>query len=355
MNLDDYGFNKTIETYLTEHNLNNFEIGRIISQHKERYTVITAKGEFDAEITGNIRYTAQSRNDFPAVGDWVALIIYDSGISIIHNILPRFSLIARQAINQYGEIQIIASNIDYALLVQAVDRDYNINRLERYLSICNSSKITPFIILTKTDLIDNTALNEIINNITHRIKDVRIIALSNTTQQGYDTLRQAFIKGKTYCMLGSSGVGKSTLLNNLSGKIIMKTGLISDSTSKGRHISSYRELVVLENGGILIDNPGMREVGIIDNDKGLENTFDYIIQLSEQCKYKDCTHTNEKGCAIIDALNKNILNKDSYNNYLKIEKEKSFFKSTVAEKRKKDKEFGKMIKNYKNELKNNKY
>lgn len=347
MRLEDLGYNDEIENFRMEHNLENFEIGRVISEHRERYIIKTINGEFEAEITGNMRFNAKNRADFPAVGDWVTLTTYESDFAIIHNILPRFSTIKRQAIGQFGEVQIIATNIDYAFLVQAVDRDFNINRLERYLTICNSSKVKPIIILTKTDLIDEIQINEIVNSIKIRIKNVPIIPISNETKKGYEAINTIIEKGKTYCMLGSSGVGKSTLLNNLSGKMLMRTDAISLSTNKGKHVTSHRELIILENGGILIDNPGMREVGIADTASGLETTFDRIGRLSGNCRFKDCTHTNEKGCSVLEAVEKGEIDKASYENYLKMEREKAHFESTLEEKRKKDKDFGKMVKTFK--------
>ena len=168
---------------------------------------------------------------------------------------------------------------------------------------------------------------------------------------GFDALKATVEKGKTYCMLGSSGVGKSTLLNILAGRIIMQTNTISQSTNKGRHVTSHRELVILENGGILVDNPGMREVGIADSVSGLEVTFNVIESISQNCKFKDCFHTTETGCAVLEALEKGELNRASFENYLKLEKEKAYFASTVVERQKKDKEFGKFIKNYKKGVK----
>ncbi len=350
MKLEDLGYNKTLEKLRLENNLSDFDIGRVVAEHKERYIVKTENGEIEAEITGNLRFSAQSREDFPAVGDWVALISYDPNLAIIHQVLPRLSIISRQAVGQFGEIQIIASNIDYAFLVQAVDRDFNVNRLERYLTICYSSKVSPVIVLTKTDLIDEQKLSEIIENIQGRIKDIPVIAISNESQSGYESLLNIIEKGKTYCMLGSSGVGKSTLSNNLSGKNIMKTDNISQSTHKGRHVTSHRELIVLNHGGILIDNPGMREVGIADSGEGLETTFDQIIKLSQECKFKNCTHTNETGCAVLEAVDNGEIDKNSYENFIKMEREKAFFDSSIAERRKKDKDFGKMIKNVKKDL-----
>jgi len=355
MKLEDLGYTDNLEKLRIESDLKDFEIGRVVSEHKERYIVKTEKGESEAEITGNLRFSASSRLDFPAVGDWVALINYDPDFSIIHKILPRFSIITRQAVGQKSEIQIIAANIDVAFLVQAVDRDFNINRFERYLTICYSAKVNPVIVLTKTDLINDIKLAEITDSIRQRIKNVPVIAISNETQNGYEALKKIIEKGKTYCMLGSSGVGKSTLVNHLSGKNRMRTEAISDSTNKGRHVTSHREMVVLENGGILIDNPGMREVGIASSSGGLEITFDMIVSLSKNCKFKDCTHTSEVGCAVLEAVENGEMDNNSYENYLKMEREKAHFEATVAEKRNRDKQFGKIMKNYKKNVNNNKY
>lgn len=350
MTLDDLGYNQTLEKFRIENNLQIFEIGRVVSEHRERYIVKTTKGEFESEITGNMRFVAKSREDFPAVGDRVALDIYNDDIATIHTILPRLSIIKRKAIGQFGEVQIIATNVDYAFLVQAADRDFNINRLERYLTICTSSKVKPIIVLTKIDLIDEARRNKIFDSIEARIKNIPIILISNQTKEWYESIDTHIEKGKTYCMLGSSGVGKSTLLNNLAGKKIMKTDTISKSRNKGKHITSHRELIILENGGILIDNPGMREVGIANTEKGLESTFDTIVRLSKSCKFKNCTHTTEIGCHILEAVKNLEIDKDSYENYLKLEKEEKYFESSLVEKRKKDKDFGKMVKNYKKNI-----
>lgn len=350
MKLEDLGYNPIIENSRNEEHLDHFEVGRITLEHKERYIVKTLQGDFDAEITGIMRFNAQSREDFPAVGDWVALTTYDGGFAIIHAILPRFSTVQRQAVGQFGAIQIIATNIDYAFLVQAADRDFSINRLERYLTICNSSNVTPIIIITKTDLIDAQLLTEKENSIKSRVEAIPLIAVSNATKSGFEKISALIEKGKTYCLLGSSGVGKSSLLNNLSGKEMMKTGEISESIKRGKHVTSHRELIILENGGILIDNPGMREVGIADTDGGLETTFDMIVRHSKNCRFRDCTHTNEKGCSVLEAFNAGEIDSESYENYLKMEREKAHFESTIEDKRKKEKAFGKMVNNYKKDI-----
>lgn len=345
--LEDIGFNEKLERYRIEQRLTDFETGRVIAEHKERYIVSTENAELEAEISGNLRFTAESREDFPAVGDWVSLTVYDSDFAIIHKVFPRSSVIKRQAVGQHGEVQIIAANIDFGFVVQAVDRDFNLNRIERYLTICYSSLVSPVIILTKTDLITAAQLAVIEESIYRRIKNVPVVAISNETEAGYHKIKSLIERGKTYCMLGSSGVGKSTLSNNLSGSYHMKTDTISQKTNKGRHITSHRELIIMENGGLLIDNPGMREVGIADSARGLETTFNDILLLAQQCRFADCTHTNEKACAVLDALKNGEIDIHSYNNYLKMEREKAHFEATVEEKRKKDKDLGKLINNYK--------
>ena len=355
MKLEHLGYNNQLEKLKNEHNLEGFEIGRIISEHKERYIVATEKGEFDAEITGNLRYTANSRIDFPAVGDWVALIIYDSYSTIIHKVLPRNSILSRKAAGQSTATQIIATNIDYALIVQAVDRDFSLNRIERYLTICNASNISPIIVLNKIDLINEMQLAQTIDQLKRRIKDIPIFAISNQLQKGITTLKEMLLNGKTYCLLGSSGVGKSTLVNTLSGKELMTTKDINQQTVRGKHTTTHRELTILEDGGILIDNPGMREIGISDHSVGLEKTFETILSNSKNCKFKNCTHIKEMGCAVIRAVEIGDIDQLSYENYLKMKREKEHFEATVSEKRKKDRASGKMIRQLKNIKKSNKY
>ena len=347
MTLEDLGYNLELENYRKDQNLDSFRVGRVISEHKERYVVKTPVKEYEGEIIGNLRFTAHNRSDFPAVGDWVAISEYDDDKVLIHSVFPRRTIIERQAVGKHGEKQIIATNIDYAFIVQAVDRDFNMNRIERYLTICNASNVRPILILNKIDLIDDHELSELVGKVQERIKQVPVIPISNESQKGFEKLEGTIEKGKTYCLLGSSGVGKSTLLNNLSGKQLMKTNTISASTNKGRHVTSHRELLVLENGGILIDNPGMREIGIADSKDGLEMTFSRIVELSKDCKFKDCTHTTEIDCAVLQVVERGEIDKSSYENFLKMEREKEHFESTVAQKRKKDKDFGKMMKNYK--------
>ncbi len=343
MTLENLGYNRELEEYRKENNLDSFGIGRVISEHKDRYTVKTDADEYDAELLGNLRFTATNRNDLPAVGDWVSISEYDENKALIHAVFPRKSIVERKAVGKLGQTQIIATNIDFGLIVQSVNRDFNINRLERYLTICNTSKIEPIIVLSKVDLIEKQKLEELLIQVKERIKNVPLYAISNQSQFGIEEMESKLIKGKTYCLLGSSGVGKSTLINNLTGTKLMNTGEISQSIDRGKHVTSHRELIVLENG-ILIDNPGMREVGITNNSDGLEITFDEILNLAQDCKFRDCTHINEKGCAVLAAIENEELDSDSYANFIKMEKEKEHFESDTKERKEKDKNLGKMIK-----------
>jgi len=353
MHLKELGYSTKRQQYWTEQNLEQFVPGRVIAQHRDRYTIATAQGEYSAEITGNMRFTAESTEDFPAVGDWVAAVLYDPEMAVIHRTLPRSSCITRKTPGHLGGTQVIAANIDYGLIVQAVDRDFNINRMERYLTICNASHVEPVIVLSKTDLIDAGRLREIVDRVHLRISDIPVIPVSSVTGNGYTAINAHMEAGKTYCLLGSSGVGKSTLLNSLSGKAVMKTGAISTSTAKGKHVTSHRELTCLRNGAIIIDNPGMREVGISDTSGGLEKTFSRIEELAGACRFSDCTHTSEAGCAVLDAVDSGMIDHASYENYLKMRKERAHYQATSAERRKKDKQLAKVVKHYKQFKKNN--
>lgn len=355
MDRRDLGFTNEMAQYGADEGLDSFLVGRVIAEHRDRYAVRTEEEVYDAELLGNLRFTAESKEDFPAVGDWVALSPYDEDKALIHAIFPRYSLLARQAVGKKGEKQIIATNIDVGLIVQSVNRDFSINRLERYLTICNAADIQPVIVLSKIDLLEAAELETVLTEIKSRIKEVLIFPVSNQIEDGYKQVSDLIQKGKTYCLLGSSGVGKSTLLNHISGKIMMETGEISESIDRGKHVTTHRELIVLEGGGVLIDNPGMREVGIGDAVGGLELTFDEILALAEDCKYKDCTHVHEEGCAILQALEEEELDQESYDNYLKMYKEKMHFETSAEDKKRKDKGFGKMMKQVKKARKQNKY
>jgi ribosome biogenesis GTPase len=355
MNLNDLGLTAELSDYLNDQDLSILSLGRVTQEHRERYIVSTGECDFEAEITGNLRFTANSRSDFPAVGDWVAIAIYDSNFALIHKVFPRRSVLERQTVGKFGEKQIISANVDIAFIIQSIDNNFNINRLERYLAICYSAGIEPVLVISKIDLSTEQEIQEAISELGKRDKKVKYILLSNQSKAGLDTIIDFIEKGKTYCVVGSSGVGKSTLINNLLKKNILKTREISESTNKGTHTTGHRELFVLENGGIIIDTPGMKELGMTDNLEGIETTFQEIFNLTLKCRLPSCSHMNEKGCAVIEALNTGTIDRDSLDNFRKILREQERFQSSVADKRKKDREFGKMAKEIMKEKKKNKY
>jgi ribosome biogenesis GTPase len=299
-------------------------------------------------------FNASSREDYPAVGDWVAITELDFGRAVIHAVLPRKTILKRKY-NDKNTTQVIAANIDIVFAVESVDRDYNLNRLERCLAIAKDGNIKPAIVLNKIDLIPQAELNIKITQINNRFKRVDVIPTSTVTDNGLDELTSYIKKGKTYCFLGSSGVGKSSLINKLLGTDTIKTDTISEHTGRGKHTTSVRGMYFLKNGGIVIDNPGMREIGIADASSGVENVFDVISALAKKCKFGDCTHMSEPGCAVLDAIKHNKLDEKKYSNYIKLKKEVDYYQMTELEKRRKDRKFGKFVKKVLEQQKKYKY
>jgi len=343
MTLENLGLNKRAKATLSLE-ASDATVGRVIVEHKDRYMVQTAEQVVQAEITGGLRYSAESRADLPAVGDWVRVAVYDDNAAIITEVLPRYSSLTRQAVGKFGEQQIIATNVDVAFIMQAVGHDFNLNRLERYIAICHNSSIQPVILLSKTDIISQEELAVLVDKVERRIKDIPVYPVSNQTKDGYEELKAIIETGNTYCILGSSGVGKSSLANNLLHTAKLKVNTISESTSKGKHTTTHRELMLLPNGGVLIDTPGMRELGITGDSDDIDQTFDQISQLALNCKFSDCQHTEEPGCTVLEALESGKLDQPIYENYQKLKREQAHFSRTTAERRAKDKAQGKLYK-----------
>jgi len=324
-------------------------VARVIAEYKGAYKVKVSAGEFLAKITGKQMFESGSREDYPAVGDWVEIMMADKENAVIQKILPRKTIIKRKS-NNKNETQIIATNIDVAFVVESVDRDFSLNRFERYFTIATGGEAEVAIILNKIDLITKEKLDLVLSQIKNRFNKIDVVLASTVTNEGLDELKKFILKDKTYCFLGSSGVGKSSLINKLLGKDILRTEDISTYSGRGKHVTTKREMYFLENGGIVIDNPGMREVGMTDNIEGVNDFFGEIASLADGCKYKDCTHTQESGCAVLSTLKSGTLDKEKYFNYIKLKKEAEFYELTNIEKREKERDFGKFIKKAKKDL-----
>lgn len=350
--IEKLGFNKWFHDKVETAKLNDFQIARVISVNKNNFVVSTGQKDVFAELTGKFLFNSDSSLDFPTVGDWVYIQLFDNDtLAIIHKIFPRKSLLKRKTPGKNIGYQLIAANIDTAIIMQSLDSNFNLRRLERYLVMINESNITPLIFLSKSDLISKDEIGKKKNDIYKIAPDIKIEAFSNNNLIDIENIKTHFVPAQTFCLLGSSGVGKTTLLNNLMHKELYKTQPIREKDGRGKHTTTRRELTVLENGSIIIDNPGMRELGIISMNSGLDNTFNEIAELSNQCRFKDCTHTVEKDCAILKAVEEGAISQERYNNYIKIYKESLYYEMSYYEKRQRDKKFGKIMHNY---LKNNK-
>lgn len=348
--LNQLGWDEWFDAKAQESGLADQRLARVVAVDRDQLVVIDESGEFRAKLAGRFLYMTEQPSDFPCVGDWVC-IHYSSAdmFGIIHDVVPRKSFLRRKAAGDAIEYQMIAANIDVALIVQSCHFDFNINRLERYLVMVRDGHVQPVILLTKTDLVSPEALQQLMEKIRNAGITTEVIALSNVTGEGVDNVREILQSGKTYCLLGSSGVGKSTLINQLIGHHRLETKGVS-SSGEGRHTTVRRELIVLDNGAMLIDNPGMREFGILGAEEGMGDSFADIYELAARCRYGDCSHSNEPGCAVVKALEDGSLHQAHYQNFIKLRSEAEFHDLSYCEKRKKDKAFGRYIKSVKKDL-----
>jgi len=345
MNIKKLGFNKWFQDRTDSAKLTDYQIARVISVNKESYIINNGKNELFAEITGKLMYTADSPLDYPAVGDWVYAQFFDEdSFAIIHEIFPRKSLLKRKTSGKKIEFQLIAANIDTAMIIQSLDSNYNIRRLERYLVMINESHIHPIVLLSKSDLLTAEEIEKKCADIHQLMPNIQIVAFSSQNASGLAQIKELLIGGKTYCLLGSSGVGKTTLLNHLIGEALFETQMVREKDRKGRHTTTHRHLIQLKNSAMIIDTPGMRELGNIAVESAIDETFNEIAELSDQCRYNDCTHNHEKGCAVLLALKDGIISEERYQNYLKMNKESVYNEMSYLEKRQKDKQFGKLCK-----------
>ena len=294
-------------------------LARVTEQHRDLYRVAGENGELQAGVSGNFIYRSNDNSDFPAVGDWVMIDRTDdcAGNAVIHQILRRKSVFERKAAGTGSGIQVVAANIDIIFICMSLNADFNLRRIERYLSIAWDSMATPVIILTKADLCRD--LDQKLAEISKVSVGTDVVVCSGMEENGYDRILPYIKEGSTIAMIGSSGVGKSTLINRMLGSEVMITKEIREDDSKGRHTTTHRQLLVLPGGGIVIDTPGMRELQL--DSANLSRAFEDIENLAEQCRYKDCSHMKEPGCAVRKAIEAGEIPVERLESYRKLQKE----------------------------------
>lgn len=322
-------------------------IGRIVSEHRERYTVRCTEGIYNAGVSGKMMFRADSREAFPAVGDWVVLIPVDDENGVIDDILPRRTIIVRRSRGRSDSGQVIAANLDTAFVVMSGGEDFSVNRMERYLTLIHEGGIEPVVLLNKCDLYDKEERESYLSAIRERHPRLRVLPLSAKSGEGGQELLSILQAGKSYCFLGSSGVGKSTLINLLAKDALLQTRELSEASGKGVHTTTYREMFELDNGSFLIDTPGLREVGLTAADTGIEQTFDDIAELAQECRFSDCTHDREPGCAVRAAVDEGRLSAGKLENYLRLKKESEHYQMEDYQRRQKERQFTNIVREFK--------
>lgn len=341
--LEQLGWRASFEQAMAPFQQEGLVPARVIAEHRGIYRVAANEGEMPAEVTGRLMYHAEDRLDYPVVGDWVAAEVLDQGgLAVIHAVLPRASVLARKSAGRKFEGQAIAANVDIIFVVLGLDHNFNLNRLERYLAAAAGTGARPLVLLSKSDLVPDPEAS--IRSAAGRTEGAEVLAVSSRTGSGMERLNALLTTGVTGCFIGSSGVGKSSIVNRLAGRELLRTAEVRGADSRGRHTTSHRELFVLPSGGMVIDTPGMRELGLWDPGTGIERAFGDIEALASACAFSDCTHRVEPGCAVLLAVDTGSLDRGRYESFLKLGREQDHLESkTDWFKQQKKKAYGKSI------------
>ena len=344
-NLSLYGWSDNLFRQKQISQFKDMSHGRIIVTHKTCYEVVAEDGVYLCELTGNMIY-GRMPDEYPCTGDWVIFQPFDANKGIIVDTLPRERALYRKKNGTVADRQAIASYVDKAFIVQSLDDNFNVRRAERFIAQIMEENIKPVLVLNKADLgCDRQKIDEAIKHIARQFP---VFITSICQPQTILRLRESITKGETVVFVGSSGVGKSSLVNTLCGKSVLNTSDISLSTGKGRHTSTRREMVLVDGSGVLIDTPGVREFGLaIDNPDSLAEMFE-ISDYAESCRFSDCKHIDEPGCAVLEAVHNGTLDHKVYESYLKLKREAWHFSASEHEKRKKEKSFTKLVEEVKN-------
>ena len=320
MNLLELGWTDAVARHFQKHRGTGVVPGRVACVHASLFIVIAESGEYSAKVSGRFAHTAGSHAEFPAVGDWVAFEPLDGEAKgVIQAVLPRQSAILRKVAGGTTEQQVLATNVDTVFLMTAFDRDFNLRRIERYLTLAWDSGASPAILLNKADACDDPDAR--LAEVQAIAMGVPVHAISALTQEGLGALRPYVATGRTVALLGSSGVGKSTLVNALLGVEHMQVGAVREDDHRGRHTTAHRELIRLPDGGLLIDTPGLREIQLWASEEDVERTFEDIADLASRCRFRDCGHAHEPGCAVREAVQGGSLDPKRLESYRKLQRE----------------------------------
>lgn len=325
MNLNKLGWHSTFEAEFVQYKNQDLLPARIVSEERQRYRACSETGELNAELSGRMLHLAQTRGDFPAVGDWVAVKSNGDGFARIQAILSRKSSFSRKVAGSTTEEQVVAANVDTLFIVTGLDGDYNLRRIERYLTLAWNSGANPVILLNKADVCPDVA--EKVAAVEGIAFGIPVIVLSARTRQGLDALLPYINTGMTVALVGSSGVGKSSIINQLIGEDRQLVQEIREQDSRGRHTTTRRELIFLPTGGMIIDTPGMREIQLWTDEDSLQGAFEDIEAIAATCRFRDCRHESEPGCAVRQALQTGEIDRKRFQNYLKLQKEIAYLET----------------------------